>query len=123
MAVNIERVYDLMRFSKAKYFLVDRLWPRGMSKERLARVTWTKEVAPSTSLRKWFGHDPDRWREFQRRYFEELDEHPEAWKPILKAAKEGSVILLYSARDPEHNQAVALKNYLKKKLARAKQAA
>ncbi len=77
---------------------------------------WLKEVAPSQALRQWFAHDPAKWEEFQRRYRAELDSHPEAWKPLLEAARQGDVTLLYSARDTEHNNAIVLKEYLQKHL-------
>jgi len=92
--------------------LVDRLWPRGVRKESLPLDAWLKDVAPSTELRKWFGHDPAKWDEFRRRYFAELDGRVEVLNPMLAAARKGRVTLLYSARDVEHNQAVALRDYL-----------
>lgn len=96
--------------------LVDRLWPRGVKKDALALDAWLKDAAPSTELRKWFNHDPDKWDEFQQRYSAELDANPAAWEPLLQAAREGTITLVYSARDEEHNQAVALKTYLERKL-------
>ena len=98
--IQVKRAYDPAARGDGTRFLVDRLWPRS--------------VAPSNELRKWFGHDPARWDEFQRRYFAELDAEPEAWQPILKVARRGNVTLLYGARDTEHNNAVALKEYLEK---------
>jgi uncharacterized protein YeaO (DUF488 family) len=83
-----------------------------MKRESLAADAWTKEVAPSTQLRKWFGHRTERWDEFRRRYRAELDENPSAWKPILEAATPGTVTLLYSAHDTIHNGAVVLREYL-----------
>lgn len=94
--------------------LVDRIWPRGIKKEDLKSDGWLKEVAPSDDLRKWFGHDADKWEAFQRRYFAELDDKPESWKQILEAAQENKVTLLFSAKDEEHNNALALKAYLEK---------
>lgn len=93
-------------------YLVERLWPRGIKRDALPMDGWLKDVAPSTELRKWFGHDPDRWAEFRRRYAAELDEHPDAWEPLAKAARGEGVTLLYSSRDTEHNNAVALREYL-----------
>src|SRR5262249_19697977 len=96
-------------------FLVDHLWPRGVKKEALRLESWVRAVAPSDRLRQWFGHDPAKWKEFQRRYFAELDQEPEAWQPLLQAARAGDITLVYSARDTDHNIAVALKAYLEKK--------
>lgn len=93
-------------------FLVDRLWPRGIKKEKLEMQAWLKDVAPSPDLRKWFAHDPAKWEEFQQRYRAELEAHPDAWQPILEGAKQGDVTLLYSARDTVHNSAVLLKTFL-----------
>ena len=112
--IKIKRVYEKAERTDAKRFLVDRLWPRGVKKE--AVKNWMRDVAPSDALRKWFGHDPARWAEFQRRYFAELDEKPEAWEPLLQAARQGDITLVYGRRDTEHNNAVALKSYLEKKL-------
>jgi uncharacterized protein YeaO (DUF488 family) len=93
-------------------FLVDRIWPRGIPKADLD-VTWTKEVAPSTELRKWFGHDPAKWDEFRKRYLAELKENGGAADAILTAAREGAVLLLFDAKDTEHNQAVVLAEWLR----------
>ncbi len=87
-----------------------------MKKATLQMALWLKEVAPSDDLRRWFGHDPAKWEDFQRRYFAELDSQPEAWELILEAAHRGHITLLYSARDLEHNNAVALKRYLEQHL-------
>lgn len=83
-----------------------------MKKEQLELDAWLKDVAPSTELRKWFGHRPERWEEFRRRYEKELDANPEAWAPLLDASRKHTVTLLYSARDVEHNGAVVLRDYL-----------
>ena len=106
--------------AKGKKFLVERLWPRGIKKEDLDYDEWLKDVAPSTELRKWFSHDPAKYEEFRHRYYKELDGHPEAWQPILAAARKGTVTLLYSSHDAEHNNAVALKRYLETKLGERK---
>jgi uncharacterized protein YeaO (DUF488 family) len=98
---------------------VERLWPRGVKKASLPLDGWLKDVAPSNALRCWFAHDPARWDEFQRRYGAELDAQPEASVPIRKAARAGRVTLLYSSRDTEHNNAVALKKYLEGRAGRA----
>jgi uncharacterized protein YeaO (DUF488 family) len=113
--VMVQRVYDAPSARERGRFLVERLWPRGMTKERLRFEAWLKEVAPSDALRRWFQHDPARWDEFRRRYFAELDDRPEAVARLRAAARHGDVVLLYSARDEEHNNAVALKEYLERK--------
>jgi uncharacterized protein YeaO (DUF488 family) len=110
--LKTKRAYEPAVLSDGTRFLVDRLWPRGIKKEKLEMEAWLKDVAPSPGLRKWFGHDPDKWQEFQGRYRAELEANPDAWKPILEAAKHGDVTLLYSARDTEHNSAVLLKAFL-----------
>ena len=109
-------MYERAQASDGTRFLVDRLWPRGIKKEELKMETWLKDVAPSPELRKWFAHDPARWQEFQKRYRAELRANPEAWKPILEAAKKGDVTLLYGARDTEHNSAILLKAFLEEHL-------
>lgn len=114
--IRTRRVYEPPQPDDGRRFLVERLWPRGVKKEALPMNAWLKDVAPSDDLRRWFGHDPERWEEFQRRYFAELDSKPETWRPLVKAAREGNVTLLYSARDTEHNNAVALKLYLEGRL-------
>jgi uncharacterized protein YeaO (DUF488 family) len=110
--INIKRAYDPPEEGDGARFLVDRLWPRGVRKDHLALTAWVKEVAPSDGLRRWFGHDPARWEEFQRHYFAELDARPETWRPLLDAMREGDITLLFGARDPVHNNAAALKRYL-----------
>ncbi len=112
--IQVKRVYDPPDTKDGTRFLVERLWPRGIKKEALQMQDWLKDVAPSGELRRWFSHDPAKWREFQQRYFKELDGHREAWQPLLQAARRRNVTLLYSARDTEHNNAVALKEYLEK---------
>ena len=114
--LNIKRVYERAEASDGVRFLVERLWPRGIKKETLKMKAWLKDVSPSPGLRKWFAHDPAKWQEFQKRYRAELKANPDAWKPILEAAKDGSVTLLYSARDPEHNSALLLKSFLEEQL-------
>jgi uncharacterized protein YeaO (DUF488 family) len=113
--IHLKRVYDEgadKAKSEGTRFLVERLWPRGIKKENLHFDAWLKDVAPSTELRKWFSHDPEKWKEFQRKYFAELDKNSEPLEPILKALHHGSVTFLYSSHDAEHNNAVALKTYL-----------
>ena len=115
MGIFVKRVYDPPAPGDGRRFLVDRLWPRGVKKEALKLDGWLKEVAPSDELRRWFGHDPAKWEEFQQRYFAELEAKPEAWRPLLEAARKGTVTLLFSARDEAHNNAVALKAFLERK--------
>ncbi len=114
--IQLKRAYDAAAKSDGARFLVERLWPRGVKKDSLALEAWLKDVAPSTNLRKWFSHDPAKWSEFRRRYFEELRTNPQPWEPLLAAARRGRVTLVYSSHDTEHNNAVALKDFLEKKL-------
>lgn len=114
--VKVKRVYESIQRSDGTRFLVERLWPRGMKKEQLKLDAWLKDVAPSDSLRRWFGHDPLKWNEFQKKYRAELSDNLDAWKPILEAAKRGRVTLLYSSRDTEHNNALVLKSFLEERL-------
>jgi uncharacterized protein YeaO (DUF488 family) len=111
-SIQIKRAYEPPEKSDGTRFLVDQLWPRGLKKEALEIKEWLKDVAPSTALRKWFGHEPAKWEEFQRRYFDELDEKPESCQPLLLAAKSGKITLVFSAHDLIRNNAVALKTYL-----------
>ncbi len=114
--IRVKRVYESPEPDDGARFLVDRLWPRGVKKESLRLDGWLKDAAPSDELRRWFGHDPARWDEFQRRYRDELSGRPEAWRPIMEAARRGDVTLLFGARDADHNNAVALKVYLDARL-------
>ena len=114
--IKLKRVYESTGDNDGKKFLVERLWPRGVKKTALADAVWLKDVAPSTELRKWFSHDPKKWTEFQRRYQAELKQHEEALEPILQAARHGTVTLLYSSHDTEHNNAVVLREYMEGKL-------
>jgi uncharacterized protein YeaO (DUF488 family) len=114
--LKLHRVYDRHGAGEGRRYLVERLWPRGVKKTALKIDGWLKDVAPSPELRKWFSHDPDKWSEFRRRYFAELDKSPDAWKPLADAARHGDVVLEYSSRDEEHNNAVALRDYLSKHL-------
>lgn len=113
--IHLKRVYEPAAKEDGHRFLVERLWPRGIKKDALHFDAWLKDVAPSTELRQWFAHDPRKWQEFQRRYFAELDSKPEAVQPIRKAMLAGAVTLLFSSHDLEHNNAVALKEYLSHK--------
>ncbi|MBO9154494.1 DUF488 domain-containing protein [Chitinophaga sp. GCM10012297] len=111
-AVHIKRAYEPQQKEDGFRVLVDRLWPRGLTKEEAAVDEWAKELAPSNELRKWFGHDPERWKEFQQRYKTELKENP-AVKEFISAHKNKKhITLIYSAKDEAHNQAVVLKEYL-----------
>jgi uncharacterized protein YeaO (DUF488 family) len=110
--IQIKRVYEPAAKADGQRFLVERLWPRGIKKEALSLTGWCKEAAPSHGLRKWFNHEPAKWKEFQRRYRSELDQQPESWQPLMEAAKTGKLTLLFSSHDTEHNNAVVLKTYL-----------
>lgn len=112
MDIRIKRVYEPAAPHDGFRVLVDRVWPRGMTKEQVQADLWYKDMAPSTGLRKWFGHDPAKWEAFKRRYFLELDAQPEAVARLLDQAAKGRLMLLFAARDAEHNQAVALREYL-----------
>ncbi len=114
--INLKRVYEPRKSDDGKKFLVERLWPRGVKKTAFADALWLKDVAPSTELRKWFGHDPKKWAEFRRRYQAELKRHEETLESILQAARRGTVTLLYSSHDTGHNNAVVLRDYLQRKL-------
>jgi uncharacterized protein YeaO (DUF488 family) len=115
--IQLKRVYEKPGPHDGIRFLIERLWPRGVRKADVHMDGWQKEAGPSTELRKWFSHDPDKWVEFQHKYFAELKERPEALEPILEAAKHGTVTLLYSSHDTEHNNAVALKRFIEAQLA------
>jgi uncharacterized protein YeaO (DUF488 family) len=110
--IKLKRAYDGVASADGTRFLVERLWPRGVRKTDLHVKGWLKDVAPSTALRRWFGHDPKKWSEFRRRYFRELAGNADALEPIIKAAHDGPVTLVYSSHDTEHNNAVALKAYV-----------
>jgi uncharacterized protein YeaO (DUF488 family) len=120
--ICIKRTYERPARADGRRILVERLWPRGMKKESLHADAWLKEVAPSPQLRRWFGHQVERWEEFRRRYQRELNAKPEVWAPLLEAGKHGRVTLLYSAHDVDHNGAVVLREFLSKRAngARAK---
>lgn len=113
--VWVKRVYAPAEASDGLRILVDRVWPRGVSRQAAHVDLWLKEVAPSHALRKWFGHQPERWQEFRQRYFAELEANREALEPILQGLRRKAVTLVYSARDSERNQAVALRDYLAEK--------
>jgi uncharacterized protein YeaO (DUF488 family) len=112
--VRIKRVYDSSGREPGQRILVDRIWPRGIRKVELADVIWMRDLAPSTALRKWFGHRPERWTDFRKRYWGELARAKEQMKELRALMRKRRVTLLYSAHDTEHNQAVALKEYLER---------
>jgi uncharacterized protein YeaO (DUF488 family) len=112
MKLLLKRAYDAAERGDGFRILVDRLWPRGVSKASAHIDLWLKEIAPSTELRKWFNHDPAKWKEFRTRYFKELNANAEQVQTLLSYMKKGTVTLVYSAHDAEHNQAVALQEYL-----------
>jgi uncharacterized protein YeaO (DUF488 family) len=117
--IKAKRIYELPAKEDGFRILVDRLWPRGIQKEKAKIDLWLKEIAPSDELRKWFAHDPQKWEEFERKYAKELDTKQELLNEIRQRAKEkGAVTLLYSAKDTEHNNAVALRTLLGKRIAR-----
>ena len=113
--LKLKRVYEAPLKDDGTRILVDRLWPRGLSKEKAKVDLWLKEIAPSTELRKWFGHDPKKWRNFRERYHTELKHHTDQLKLLKSKAKEGTVTLIYGARDQEHNEALVLKEFLELK--------
>lgn len=113
LSIRLKRTYEVPDETDGFRILVDRLWPRGVKKERARIDLWFRDVAPSNELRKWSGHDPAKWGEFKNRYYQELDDHPELIDLLWhKIQEEGKVTLVYSAKDEEHNNAVALKEYL-----------
>ena len=113
--LNLKRIYVAAEPQDGYRVLVDRIWPRGESKDKAKVDLWMKEIAPSNALRKWFGHDPERWMEFQARYRKELQKQTELIKQLKQLEKKyGTVTLVFSARDELHNQAVALRAYLKR---------
>jgi uncharacterized protein YeaO (DUF488 family) len=114
--VRLKRVYEPAAASDGYRLLIDRLWPRGVSREQADLDEWDRELAPSTELRQWFGHEPSRFPEFRRRYEEELRPKRSSIAELRRRAREGTVTLVYSARDPEHNDAVVLAEVLRRGL-------
>jgi uncharacterized protein YeaO (DUF488 family) len=110
--VKLKRAYDPPSRDDGMRILVDRLWPRGISKEKAALDRWMKDIAPSNDLRKWFAHDPERWREFRRRYAQELRQRPDLLAELRSLARAGTVTLVYAAHDEAHNDAVVLRDLL-----------
>ena len=116
MAIDLKRAYDPPAKSDGRRILVDRVWPRGIARDDLRIDAWLKDLAPSTELRKWFGHDPAKWDEFRKRYARELEQRSDALEELVKKARAGHITLVFGARDPEHNNAVALKEDLERRL-------
>ena len=114
--IRIKRAYDPAEKSDGARFLIDRLWPRGVTKQKLHVEDWVKSASPSNELRHWYGHEPGKWKEFQRRFAAELNHDPAGWQSLLRAAQAGDITLVYSARNTDRNNAVALKSYLEKKM-------
>jgi uncharacterized protein YeaO (DUF488 family) len=114
--LKLKRVYEAPHKDDGTRILVDRLWPRGLTKERAKVDLWLKEIAPSTELRRWFGHDPKKWRSFRERYETELKDHADQLKLLKSKVKEGTVTLIYGARDQQHNEALVLKQFLERTL-------
>jgi len=113
--IRLKRIFEPVSLEDGRRILVDRLWPRGVTETRAALDAWMREIAPTDGLRRWFGHDPERWEGFIDRYAQELDNNPRAVEALERLAREGRVTLLYSAKDERHNQAVALEAYLAKR--------
>jgi uncharacterized protein YeaO (DUF488 family) len=118
--IRLKRAYEPPAVTDGTRVLVDRLWPRGLTKKEAAIDRWLREIAPSTELRRWFGHDPGRWHEFQRRYAVELEHHGELMDELVRLARQGTLTLIFGARDEEHNDAVVLRELL---LGRSKEGA
>ena len=110
--VRLKRAYEPAAADDGTRVLIDRLWPRGISKDDAALDLWLKELAPSTALRKWFNHEPARWPEFQQRYAAEVQQHPQAFAQLRALARQGPVTLVFAARDERHNDAVVLRSLL-----------
>lgn len=113
--IKLKRAYEAPTEDDGVRILVERLWPRGISKEKAKIDEWLKELAPSPALRKWFGHDPEKWEEFQKRYRKELDQNQELVKDLKRRIHGRTVTFIYAARDEEHNSALLLKHYLSKR--------
>lgn len=112
--IALKRVYDEPGKQDGTRVLVDKIWPRGIRKNQLAMDAWYKEIAPSTELRKWFHHDPEKWRDFKNRYLGELKQSRELAEELLREQKHGKLTLLYAAKDESHNHALVLREYLEK---------
>ena len=112
MKIKIKRVYEPPSAEDGFRILVDRLWPRGLSKNKAALDLWLKEIAPTTVLRKWFDHDPAKWKEFQKKYFKELRQNQQAVSLLKERVLSGPVTLLYAAKDEAHNEALIIKDFI-----------
>jgi uncharacterized protein YeaO (DUF488 family) len=115
MGIRVKRIYDPPADEDGFRVLVDRVWPRGVGKDALRLDQWLKEIAPSAELRKWFGHDPAKWEAFRDRYFQELDSQGEPVTHLRQKARTGDLTLVFAARDSQHNNAIALKEYLERR--------
>jgi uncharacterized protein YeaO (DUF488 family) len=116
VVIKVERIYNNPRGNKTFRILVDRLWPRGLSKANVKVDLWQKDIAPSNSLRKWFSHDENKWNDFKARYFKELEKNSEPVNTILDKINEGPITLLYGSKEEKYNNAIALKEYLEEKI-------
>jgi uncharacterized protein YeaO (DUF488 family) len=114
MNIKIKRVYAQPHKDDGLRILVDRLWPRGLTKEQASVDLWLKEIAPSTELRKWFAHDPQKWKTFRGRYETEISHNHDLIKVLKQKAREGTITLIYGARDQKHNEALVLKQFLER---------
>lgn len=114
MNIKIKRVYEQPEKDDGMRILVDRLWPRGLTKEKASVDLWLKDIAPSTELRKWFGHDPDKWKRFRGRYQTEIRNNLDLIRVLMQKAREGTITLIYGARDEKHNEALVLKQFLER---------
>jgi uncharacterized protein YeaO (DUF488 family) len=116
MTIKIKRVYEQPADSDGSRILVDRLWPRGLTKEKASVDVWLKEIAPSTELREWFGHDPEKWSRFRGRYETELRRNGPLIEMLTRKARQGPITLIYAARDEKHNEALVLKQFLERRV-------
>ncbi|HEU4634373.1 MAG TPA: DUF488 domain-containing protein [Flavisolibacter sp.] len=116
MEIKLKRVYESPAKEDGTRILVDRLWPRGLTKQKASVDIWLKEIAPSTELRKWFHHDPEKWKEFKKRYRQELKSKGEQIKVLKRELKTGTLTLVYGAKDEEHNEALVLRELLNRHL-------
>ena len=112
MAIQLKRAYDKPQKADGFRVLIDRIWPRGVRKEDLKLDQWLRSLAPSTELRQWFGHDPEKWGEFRKRYFRELDAHPDEIKLLRDRMRDGPLTIVFGSREQRFNNATALKEYL-----------